>query len=74
VFWVVDASTVMVELEARTPTEIPPVGTALLLATVIGSSIMGEKLAGGNVAIALLLQRRPWRDPPRDAIVTHRAA
>jgi glycerol uptake facilitator-like aquaporin len=29
-------------------------GTALLLATVIGSGIMGEKLAGGNVAIALL--------------------
>jgi glycerol uptake facilitator-like aquaporin len=30
------------------------IGTALLLATVIGSGIMGEKLAGGNVAIALL--------------------
>jgi glycerol uptake facilitator-like aquaporin len=29
-------------------------GTAFLLATVIGSGIMGEKLAGGNVAIALL--------------------
>ena len=29
-------------------------GTALLLATVIGSGIMGEKLAAGNVAIALL--------------------
>lgn len=29
-------------------------GTALLLATVIGSGIMGEKLCGGNVAIALL--------------------
>jgi glycerol uptake facilitator-like aquaporin len=29
-------------------------GSALLLATVIGSGIMGEKLAGGNVAIALL--------------------
>jgi glycerol uptake facilitator-like aquaporin len=29
-------------------------GTALLLAVVIGSGIMGEKLAGGNVAIALL--------------------
>jgi glycerol uptake facilitator-like aquaporin len=29
-------------------------GTALLLATVIGSGIMGERLAGGNVAIALL--------------------
>jgi glycerol uptake facilitator-like aquaporin len=30
------------------------VGTAMLLATVIGSGIMGERLAGGNVAIALL--------------------
>ncbi len=30
------------------------VGTAFLLATVVGSGIMGESLAGGNVAIALL--------------------
>jgi glycerol uptake facilitator-like aquaporin len=30
------------------------VGTAFLLAAVIGSGIMGERLAGGNVAIALL--------------------
>jgi len=30
------------------------VGTALLLATVVGSGIMAENLAGGNVAIALL--------------------
>jgi glycerol uptake facilitator-like aquaporin len=29
-------------------------GTALLLATVVGSGMMGEALAGGNVAIALL--------------------
>ena len=29
-------------------------GTALLLAVVIGSGIMGERLAGGNVAVALL--------------------
>ena len=29
-------------------------GSALLLATVVGSGIMGERLAGGNVAIALL--------------------
>lgn len=29
-------------------------GSALLLATVIGSGIMGDRLAGGNVAIALL--------------------
>src|SRR6476646_9877979 len=30
------------------------IGTALLLAAVVGSGIMGEQLAGGNVAIALL--------------------
>ena len=30
------------------------VGTGLLLATVVGSGIMGERLAGGNVAIALI--------------------
>lgn len=29
-------------------------GTLLLLAAVVGSGIMGERLAGGNVAIALL--------------------
>lgn len=30
------------------------IGTGLLLATVIGSGVMGVKLAGGNVALALL--------------------
>jgi glycerol uptake facilitator-like aquaporin len=30
------------------------VGTSLLLAAVVGSGIMGERLAGGNVAVALL--------------------
>ena len=30
------------------------IGTAMLLATVVGSGIMAENLAGGNVAIALL--------------------
>jgi len=30
------------------------VGTALLLAAVVGSGIMGERLAGGNLAVALL--------------------
>jgi len=29
-------------------------GTAFLLAAVVGSGIMGQKLAGGNIAIALL--------------------
>ena len=30
------------------------IGSALLLATVIGSGVMGARLAGGNVALALL--------------------
>ena len=30
------------------------VGTAMLLAAVVGSGIMAERLAGGNVAVALL--------------------
>lgn len=30
------------------------IGSALLLAIVVGSGIMGERLAGGNVAVALL--------------------
>ncbi|GAC1406011.1 MAG: hypothetical protein NVSMB56_20080 [Pyrinomonadaceae bacterium] len=30
------------------------IGTAMLLAAVVGSGIMGERLAGGNGAIALL--------------------
>ena len=29
-------------------------GTAILVATVVGSGIMAERLAGGNLAIALL--------------------
>ncbi|HEY8074613.1 MAG TPA: MIP/aquaporin family protein [Labilithrix sp.] len=41
-----------VDLRKRAVAEA--IGTAMLLATVIGSGIMGEKLAGGNVAIALL--------------------
>ena len=30
-------------------------GTAFLLVAVVGSGIMGERLAGGNTAIALLV-------------------
>jgi glycerol uptake facilitator-like aquaporin len=30
------------------------IGTGFLLATIVGSGIMGERLAGGNIAIALL--------------------
>jgi glycerol uptake facilitator-like aquaporin len=41
-----------VDLARRTTAEA--VGTALLLATVVGSGIMAERLAGGNVAVALL--------------------
>jgi glycerol uptake facilitator-like aquaporin len=39
-------------LRARALAEF--LGTAFLLAAVVGSGIMGEQLAGGNVAIALL--------------------
>jgi len=39
-------------LARRTAAEA--VGTAMLLAAVVGSGIMGERLAAGNVAIALL--------------------
>ncbi len=41
-----------VDLRRRVVAEA--LGTALLLATVVGSGIMGERLSGGNVAIALL--------------------
>jgi glycerol uptake facilitator-like aquaporin len=39
-------------LRARTVSEF--VGTGLLVAAVVGSGIMGERLAAGNLAIALL--------------------
>ena len=49
----------VVQTQARHPTlarrlVAEAVGTAFLLATVIGSGIMAERLAGGNVALALL--------------------
>lgn len=44
--------TAVIDLKRRVFAEL--VGTALLLAVVIGSGIMAERLAGGNVAIALL--------------------
>jgi len=42
----------MTDLSRRAVAEA--LGTAILLATVVGSGIMGERLANGNVAIALL--------------------
>jgi glycerol uptake facilitator-like aquaporin len=36
------------------PAAIEGLGTAVLAAAVVGSGIMGERLAGGNVAVALL--------------------
>jgi glycerol uptake facilitator-like aquaporin len=39
-------------LRTRTVSEF--LGSAFLVAAVVGSGIMGERLAGGNVAIALL--------------------
>src|SRR5260221_4865261 len=43
---------VKVNLSRRLAAEF--LGTAMLLAAVVGSGIMAERLAGGNVAIALL--------------------
>jgi glycerol uptake facilitator-like aquaporin len=43
---------VKASLKARLAAEF--LGTAFLVAAVIGSGIMGERLSGGNVAIALL--------------------
>ena len=34
-------------------------GTAFLLATVVGSGVMAQKLAGGNMALALLCNTIP---------------
>ena len=45
------------DLPRRTAAEF--LGTALLLATVIGSGIMAAKLAGGNGALALLCNTLP---------------
>lgn len=42
----------MIDLRSRLAAET--LGTALLLAVVIGSGSMAERLAGGNVAVALL--------------------
>ncbi len=42
----------MMSLDRRLTAEA--LGTALLLATVMGSGIMGENLASGTVAVALL--------------------
>jgi glycerol uptake facilitator-like aquaporin len=39
-------------LARRTVSEL--IGTMLLVATVVGSGIMAERLAGGNIAVALL--------------------
>src|SRR5690348_4284796 len=41
-----------VDLRRRAVAEA--LGTAFLLATVVGSGVMAERLAGGNVAVALL--------------------
>lgn len=51
-------------LSRRLATEL--VGTGFLLATVVGSGIMAERLAGGNAAAALgwLLHERGRVDEP----------
>ena len=42
----------MIDLPRKLAAEM--IGTAFLLATVVGSGVMAERLAGGNVALALL--------------------
>lgn len=44
----------MTEASLSTRAFAEALGTALLLATVVGSGIMADKLSGGNVALALL--------------------
>lgn len=44
----------MAEFDLKRRLVAEGLGTALLVATVVGSGIMGEQLAGGNAAIALL--------------------
>jgi glycerol uptake facilitator-like aquaporin len=44
-------------LRARVVAEF--LGTGFLVAAVVGSGIMAERLAGGNVALALLRIRSP---------------
>ena len=44
----------MIKLDIFRRTAAEALGTAFLLAIVVGSGIMGERLSGGNVAIALL--------------------
>jgi glycerol uptake facilitator-like aquaporin len=48
---------VQASLSRRLPAEF--LGTAFLLATVIGSGIMAERLSGGNQALALLCNTLP---------------
>jgi glycerol uptake facilitator-like aquaporin len=43
----------MLDLKRRVVAEA--IGTAFLLAAVVGSGIMGERLSGGNAAVALLV-------------------
>ena len=49
------------------------IGTAFLLATVVGSGIMAENLAGGNIAVALLEAEptRPIADIAGEVGVSH---
>ncbi len=51
---VVSHTTVLARPDLRRRAVAEAVGTAMLLAAVVGSGIMGERLAGGNVAVALL--------------------
>jgi glycerol uptake facilitator-like aquaporin len=60
---------VKLDLLRRAITEA--LGTAMLLAAVVGSGIMGERLAGGNIAIALLANTSPLPGHA-DAVIFHK--
>lgn len=47
-------NTPVINYDLRTRAAAEFIGTAFLLAAVVGSGIMGERLAGGNIAVALL--------------------
>jgi glycerol uptake facilitator-like aquaporin len=48
-----------VSIDLRRQLAAEAIGTAFLLAAVVGSGIMAEKLAGGNLALALLCNTIP---------------
>jgi glycerol uptake facilitator-like aquaporin len=53
-FKAVRVADIMIDASLKRRSTAEFIGTAILVATVVGSGVMGEELAGGNVALALL--------------------